>query len=257
MSSDLEIILLYAPAFLLVMFRVTGIFIFAPFFGSGLMPMRVKALLALVLSICVYPMIPPQPPPSLSLWTMAWAVGSELLIGLIIGYGASLPLVAMQSAGTLMGQQLGLGLARVFNPALNSQTDVVGRFFFLSALAVFMVFNGHHALIAVLVHSFAHVPLGGYVPGGELVWMMTGLLKSMLELAIRVAAPLLCLVFLESIAMGFIARTAPQFNLLSLGFPIRIIVGLILLIGLAAIMQQAFIEQMRHVLDALFTLFGA
>jgi len=256
MPGALEPILPHVPVFLLVFFRLTGIFIFGPVFGSSVLPVRVKVMLALVLAFCVYPIIPPQVPIELGWGAMAAAIATELLVGLIIGYGASLPLIAMQVGGLMMGHQLGLGLAQVFNPEFNEQTEVLSQFLFLMALAAFLLLNGHHAMLMALVNSFDSVPLGGYVPDGGLVFTITGMLTAMFELGLRVAAPLLCLVFLETIAMGFVARTVPQLNILSLGFPLRIILGLFLLVGLAAVMFESVAHMITQTIQTLLRMFG-
>jgi len=256
MPVSLQPILPHVPAFLLVMFRLAGIFMFAPMFGSNIIPIKVKALLSLVLAFCVYPLVPPQVPVELSMMTLPVTIGSEMLIGLVIGYGASLPLVAMQLGGLMMGQQLGLGFAQVLNPEFGENTDVFGQMLFLTALTIFIIMNGHHALLTTLVHSFGSVPLGGYMPGASVVQVMTGLLAAMFELAVRVAAPLLCLVFLETVAMGFIARTVPQLNILSLGFPLRIILGIMLVIALIVPMHEALVVSIRESLSVLYELFN-
>lgn len=256
MPDSIVYLLPHMSAFLLVVFRMAGIFMLAPMFGSNLLPVQVKALLSVVLAFCVYPILPAQPPIELSLMTLPITIGSEMLIGLIIGFGASLPLIAMQLGGLMMGQQLGLGFAQVLNPEFGENTDVFGQMLFLTALTVFILMNGHHALLTTLVHSFSSVPLGGYMPGADVLQVMTGLLASMFELAVRVAAPLLCLVFLETIAMGFIARTVPQLNILSLGFPLRIIMGLMLVIALIIPMHEALIISIRDTLSVLYKLFG-
>ncbi|MDH3582979.1 MAG: flagellar biosynthetic protein FliR [Phycisphaerae bacterium] len=256
MPDSLLPILPHLPAFLLVMFRLSGIFLLAPMFGSSLVPLRVKALLALTLSFCIYPMVPLQVPAVLSVESLAVAVGAELLIGLVIGLGATIPLVGAQVGAELMGQQLGLSLARVFNPDTDVETTVMSQMFFLLALAIFLVLDGHHALVSVLVLSFQSVPLGGFAPGGEVVTLLTGLLDAMLALAVKVAAPLLCLVFLETVAVGFIARTVPQINILSLGFPLRIILGLGLMVAMLAVVSEALADSMTHAVSALFAFFS-
>ena len=256
MPDSILYLLPHMTAFMLVVFRMAGIFMISPMFGSNLIPVRVKALLSVVLAFCVYPMLPPQPVVHLSLMTLPITLGSEMLIGLVIGFGASLPLIAMQLGGLMMGQQLGLGFAQVVNPEYGENTDVFGQMLFLTALTVFILLNGHHALLTTLVHSFSSVPLGGYMPGADVVQMITGLLAAMFELAVRVAAPLLCLVFLETVAMGFIARTVPQLNILSLGFPLRIIIGLMLVIALIVPMHEALVASIRDTLSIVYRMFG-
>lgn len=255
MPPTLEPILPHIPAFMLVLFRMSGVFIFAPMFSGAAIPARVKVLLALSLSVCIYPLIPPQMPVQLSVWGMAFAVGGEVLIGLVIGYAAMLPLLAMQMAGQLIGQQLGLGLAEVINPDFEDPSQVMGQLLLLIALVVFLLLDGHHAVLAALVHSFEHVPLAGYTPEGRMLSVVVGLLGAMFELAVRVAAPLLCLVFLETVALGFLARTVPQMNILSLGFPVRIVLGLGLMVVAVAAMGHAFADAIREAMRAVGTIF--
>lgn len=256
MPDSMTYLLPHMVAFMLVAFRMAGIFMLAPMFGSNLIPVQVKALLSVVLAFCVYPILPPQPAVHLTMMTLPVTIGSEMLIGLVIGFGASLPLIAMQLGGLMMGQQLGLGFAQVVNPEYGENTDVVGQMLFLAALTIFILMNGHHALLTTLVHSFSSVPLGGYMPGADVLQVMTGLLAAMFELGVRVAAPLLCLVFLETVAMGFIARTVPQLNILSLGFPLRIIIGFMLVIALIVPMHEALVISIRDTLRIMYQLFG-
>lgn len=254
MPATLEPILAHLPAFGLVLARMAGLFVIAPLFGSELVPARVKVLLAMSIGFCVYPLIPPQPV-QLTWGNAVFVAGGEVMIGLVIGFGAALPLIAMQTAGQLMGQQLGLGIAEVLDPGSDETSETLGRLLFLVALMIFLLMDGHHALLSVLIGSFRRVPLGGYAPDGEVLAIVIGLLTSMLELAVRVAAPLLCLVFLEAIALGFVARTVPQLNILTAGFPLRIILGLALIALAMGAMTDAFIGSMRQTLTALSRLF--
>ena len=262
MSVDLRPILDHLPAWLMVLFRISGIFIFAPLLGATTIPMRVKVFLALGLSLCVYPallqvgrgsepLIRAAMDSSMHLWALAAAVALELLIGLVIGYGASIPIMAAQVGGHVIDQQIGLGLAGVFNPELGEQSGVVGEFFFLTALAIFVMIGGHHAMLATLVGSFDRIPLGGFNDFHGIVVLACGLLTSMFDLAMRVAAPLLAVIFLETVAMGFVARTVPQMNIMSIGFALRIVLGLGVLIGTVGAQLPAVHDGIRRTLDTL------
>jgi len=257
MSPNLTHLLPHVPAFLLVMFRLMGLFMFGPVFGANVVPRRVKVMLALVLAFCIYPIIPPQAPVGLTLGNLAVAAGGEMLIGAIIGYLASLPLVAMQLAGVLIGHQLGLGLAQVFNPEFNEQTEVFSQFLFLAGLAAFLILDGHHAMIHALVVSFDNVPLGGYLPDASVVQAVVALLTAGFVLAVQVAAPLLAVIFLETLALGFVARTVPQLNILSLGFPLRIIVGFFMMAIITTLMFDALHAVMRDTFRQMIHLFAA
>ena len=247
MVVNFEPLISHLPVWLLVLFRLSGIFLFAPVFGSLFIPARVKVFLALGLSFCVYPMLltpgtaaaanlVPAIELGLSFWSLVGVVGAELGIGLVIGYGATLPLLGMQWGGRAIAQQMGLGLAEVLSPD-QEQSGILGQLFYLLALVVFLNLNGHHVLLRILVDSFSTIPLGGFRIDGHVIDLIVGLMTTMLHLAIRVAAPLVCLIFLETLATGFIARTVPQMNILSIGFSVRILLGVTLLI--AAISVQS------------------
>jgi len=247
----LEPLLNHLPAWLLVLFRLAGIFMFGPIFGSITIPMRIKVLLALGLSFCVYPMLlsPGSPAAAnvlpviengLSLWTVAMMVAMELLIGLIIGYGASLPLFGMQIGGYVVDQQMGLGIAGVFNPELGETTGIISEFYFMLAMTLFIIMGGHRVMLTSLVGSFGSVPLGGFTPSSEMLGLIIGLLNSMVQIAMRIAAPILCLIFLETVAMGFIMRTVPQLNILSIGFALRILAGTSLLVAAIVIEAEVY-----------------
>lgn len=251
----------------MVLFRLTGIFILAPVLGAATVIRQVKIFLVIGLSFCIYPILLTPGRPSatfltavidnqLSLWTLGAAVGLELLVGYVIGYCASLPIIGMQMGGQVIDQQMGLGIAGVFNPELQEQSGIVGEFFFLLAITIFVILGGHHAMLGVLVGSFDNVPLGGLSQFGQILDLVLGLLSTIFEMVVRIAAPLLCLVFLETVAMGFIARTVPQINILSVGFAIRILMGVVLMLAFVGIAGDIYIETLQWVLRRLTGFFA-
>ena len=266
MPINLEPLMQFLPGWLLVLFRITGIFLAAPVFSSTGIPRRVKVLLALGLSFCVYPMLHPvlwapggasaalltqMQGSGLSLPRMAGAVASELLIGLVIGLGASLPIAGMQLAGQVIDQQLGTGLGGLINPDQQTQTTAVSQTYYLMATMFFLALGGHRILVMTLLDSYHSTPLGGFRADGQVLTLTVGLLTAMFELALRVAAPVLGLVFLETVAMGFVARTVPQLNILSVGFPLRLILGMGLIAGAVTVQSGVFADAVRQNLAAL------
>jgi flagellar biosynthesis protein FliR len=249
MPDSIEPILAHLPAFVLVLSRMAGVFIFAPMLGSAAIPMRIKVLLAVAMSLSIYPLIAPQPAVAWTAAALLIAMAGELLIGLVIGFIAILPLIAMRMAGTLIGQQLGLDLAEIYHPGHGDRADVLAQFLFFTALVIFLLLDGHRALVGGLIGSFERLPVGGYVPGGSMLTVVVGMLGAMMELAVRVAAPVLCLVFVEAVTLGLVARTVPQLNILSAGFPLRIMLGVAMLVVAIAMMGHAFAGSMRQALD--------
>lgn len=218
----------HAPVFLATLARLAGLFIFAPVLGSPAIPPKVKVLLAVSLTAAVYPTLDlhTEVPLSWGLMELAPALATEALIGLSIGLIASMPLISVQMGGLLMGQQMGLGLANIYNPAIDSEADIAGQILFYMALGVFLALGGLDIMVGSVVTSFSRVPLGGFGAAEAPLAILVGLIASGFELAVRVAAPVLCIIFLETVAMGFIMKTVPQINILSFGFPIRIMMGL-------------------------------
>ncbi len=255
---DLTPILEHLPAWLLVLARLSGVFLLSPVLGSAMIPRQVKAFLVIGLSFCVYPVLMSPTLASstmlgayigteVSMWWLLPMMALELLLGYAIGYAAMLPLVGLQTGGAIIDQQMGLGLAGVYNPELGEQSTVTGEVLFMLGLVMFLIIGGHHALFAVMVSSFQHLPPGGLTGFTALVEMAVGLVTLMLDLSIKVAAPVLGLLFLESVAMGFIARTVPQMNILSVGFIVRIVLGLFITLG--AIGTIGFLAQEHLVMS--------
>jgi flagellar biosynthesis protein FliR len=196
------------------------------------------------------------PMPS-SLLELGSLVGFELLVGVAIGFLASLPLLATELGGMIVGQQLGLGFARVYNPAMESDADVIGQMLFYLALSVFIAVGGLEIIFSMLLNTFGNIPPGAFRISGDFMALAAGLLTSAFELAIRVAAPVLCLVFLESFALGFMNKTAPAFNILSLGFPIRIMLGTVALIAALGPIHEGVLDLTSDVLSAMTEFFSS
>jgi flagellar biosynthetic protein FliR len=254
--SQYEAILNHVPPAMLVIFRIGGLMIFAPVFGASVIPVRVKVFLALLIGAAVYPLLSAEsllgPTPALDLWTLVPLVGLELAIGLLVGYIATLPLLATQTGGLLMGQQMGLGFARFYNPGMDAQADIVGQMLFFMALAGFLLIGGHEAMMMAILRSFQYIPLGAFAVDLDVVGLLTGLLLAAFELALRVAAPVLALIFLQSLAMGYMAKTVPQLNILTLGFPIRILAGFAMVMLGLAVMNDVIMDGIDVALDRMF-----
>ncbi len=267
MATDIRPLLDHVPAWLMVLFRLTGIFILAPLFGSQTIPRQVKVYLVVALSFCVYPMLLDPGKPSAAMihhiidqklyfWLLIARVGLELAIGFGIGYLASLPLIGMQMGGHVMGQQMGMALARDVNPESGAESAVVGEFFFMLALAVFLIMGGHHAILATLVGSYDHVPLGAFQEFGSLLTVVVGMISTTFELALRISAPMVCLMFLQSFTLGFIARTVPQMNILSVGFAIRILAGASCMLMLFSTVSRTYSDVLMFCLRRIMGFFA-
>lgn len=244
------------PGYLLVLARVAGLFIFAPFFGSSAIPLRLRSALAMILALALYTMLADSFTPPADLPGLVVALFGELLIGFILGLGAALIFVGVRLAGLLIGQQIGIGLPDVLDPSLEGQDSILGRLFFLLCLVIFLLVGGHRALIGALVGSFSSVQPGTLTLISLPVPALTSLLSDAYLLAIRFAAPALVAVFLSTVAMSFIARTMPQFNMISVGFPVQISTAMLVLIISLGSACLVFRTGLADSLQTLARLFG-
>lgn len=216
--------------YILILFRVGGIMIFAPFFGSALIPNRLKIAFSMVLSLALVPVVAPELPAEFSI---AWVLGTsvaESAVGLFIGYAASLVFVGAQLAGMQIGQQMGTGIANIYNPLIEGQISLIGQFYFFFAIFIYLGIGGHHMLMTALVKSFDTLPPGWMALSGRTLDALITLFGHLFAVAFAVSAPMVLALFLTTVAMGFIARTVPQMNILIVGFPVRLIVGLTVMI---------------------------
>ncbi len=242
----------HVPAFLAVVSRLAGLFVFAPILSSSMLPAKVKAFLAIALGLAVYPTLnlSGNVPLRLDLLDLAPAMATEALIGVTVGLIAGLPLMAVQMGGMLMGQQMGMGLASVYNPATDTENESLGQLLFFLAMGVFLAMGGLDAMVKAMVVSFATVPVGGFTSGDSPLALVTGLVASGFELAVRVSAPALCILSAETVASGLLMKTAPQMNIMSFGFPLRITLGMGVMYASLGAMHEAAGEDVVGALSA-------
>jgi flagellar biosynthetic protein FliR len=193
-----------------------------------------------------------QVAPEISLAGLVPLVLSEMIIGAAMGFIAGLPIVSMDMAGVIMGHQMGMGLGRVYNPDLGADTDSLGQILTYVGLATFVALNGLDAMFLALIYTFAKVPIGTFAGGeGVPIDAMVGVLTSGTELALRVSAPILCIIFLLMIALGLIGKTMPQINIMSVGFTVKMFFGIAVLAGAMGIIQQVTAEEIERVLGSI------
>jgi flagellar biosynthetic protein FliR len=240
----------HVAPYLLVVVRLSGLFIFAPMLSSRMIPARVRAMLTVMFAAAIYPALPSslQTPPDADLFSLLPMVFTELLIGLSIGLIASLPLMGMELAGMIMGHQMGMSIARAYNPEADTDSEVLGQLSYYLGLGAFIAMGGIDGLYLCILRSFGRIPVGGLDVGKVPLDTFVGVLSSGFELALRVSAPVVCAIFLVMIAIGFVMKTMPQINVMSVGFAIKILCGLVALGAGVAVLDQVAGEEVGRVL---------
>jgi flagellar biosynthetic protein FliR len=248
---DLSHIALLLPAFAVVLMRISGIMFSAPLFSLSAIPVRVKVGLALVITLIVFPIVQPDmaAAPTTFLGT-AFAATGELLVGLTIGLAVNLLFTGLQLAAQTISQQMGFGLARVLNPTMDEETDILEQFYLLVGTVLLLALNGHHLILSGVLDSFKAMPPMTVTMQPEMLETLRGLLSGCYVMALKIAAPVLVVFMLVSVVMGFIGKTVPQINILVVGFPLRVTIGLAALIPTFGATLVVFSDSYRDTVDA-------
>ncbi len=243
----------FVQHFVLVVFRVTALMVFAPLFGSGRVPRRVKVLFAIILAAGLAPIVPlPVNLPD-TVWQLAVGIGGEIMFGVAMGMALSLTFIAAQWAGEMMGQQMGFNMSEVFDPQFGTQSSMVGELYFMLTLVIFLVLNGHHAILLGIRDSFTHLPVLSVGIDANVLNLVIGLLTSATNLAIQLAAPMLLTMLVVDLSLGLVGKTMPQLNVMTAGMSLRSGVGIaVIIVGLG--LSSRVIEQ--NLADCVHSFYG-
>ena len=214
------------PSFAIVLSRVSGLAIAAPLIGSPALPRRIKVAFAFAVSIMIFPVVLPRTAPTIELSQLLVTLLGELAIGLTIGLAVDLVFLGARLAGLVIGQQAGLAFGQVVNPMLGGQSTLVGQVYYLVTLMLFLAIGGHRVMVRALLDTFTTIPPGSFRFTESHTAMLEQLLTQTFVVGLRLAAPAVTALFIASLTMGLIARTVPQLNILTIGFQIRVFIGL-------------------------------
>ncbi|MGE5559985.1 MAG: flagellar biosynthetic protein FliR [Chloroflexota bacterium] len=246
--------------YFLLFVRCAGLFSVAPVLGSRYVPTQVRIALAAALAFFLLPAtsVPagglPRQLPAYFL-----AVISETLIGLVIGWVATLIFSAAQLGGELLDMQMGFGMTNVIDPQFGVQVPLIGNFQYMLAAMVFLTINGHHLLIQALAASTKLIPVAGAGFTPDLTWFIVDGVQGLFITAIKIVAPAIGALFLTNVALGLIARSMPQMNVFVVGMPVHLAVGALTMavaMPLYVAMLQGAFDGLTRTLTGLLRLLG-
>lgn len=219
----------WLAAFLFPLARIMGLLGSAPFFANAAQPRRIRLVAGLVITIALVPALPQAPPISPGSWTGIAVLAQQILIGLLLGFSLRIAFTAIDLAGELIGMQMGLSFAVFYDPQNAGQTPVLAEFLSLLTTLIFLAMNGHLLTLSVLAESFhllpvAVSPIASGSLGAILAWSSTLFASGLL-----LALPLITALLIANLAMGVLARVAPQLNIFAVGFPVTLLSGFVVL----------------------------
>ncbi len=213
--------------FTLVLGRVGGVLLTAPLFSTPSIPLHIRGILAVAVSVMLMPLyIGSLSQPSETLVDMGLLLASEILVGLLLGFGVAVLMSGIHVAGQLISQLGGMSLADVFSPGMGGNVPVVGQLFYYVTMAVFVLVDGHRMILQALLDTFVAMPPGEALLGGSFVDALTITLTQAFILGIRAAAPVMGALLVSTLVLGLITRTLPQINIIAVGFSLNALLTL-------------------------------
>ncbi len=244
--------------FLVVLARVGGIVTFAPFWSHNAATTKVRVILAFALTLVLTPIITSKiPTPPDEIYAFSLILIGELLIGMVMGFVGKLVFAGFEIAAYLVGSQMGFALAGTIDPSTRAHTTALGTVAQMLGLMVLLGANGHHWFLAATVKSFSTTAPGSFVFSPELLEIFLRLSANALVVGVSLAAPALIVLLAVELALEFFGRTAPQFQVFILGFPIKIAVGLWLIGATILFMPNAFRDVLSNIFHGLNNVLGA
>lgn len=216
--------------FLLILFRVSGLFLAAPILSMRSMPQLTKIGLSFAIAFILFPFhssgfVVPENLIQFSVMGI-----QEVIIGLLLGFASNLLFVAIQMSGEYVSVQMGMSMSSVLDPISGTQVPTLGQVYFYFALLIFLGVNAHHSLILGINHSFDVVPLGQFMTSsGAMAERFILLGSEMFIMALIVCLPVMGTMIVTEIALGYMAKVMPQMNIFMIGLPLKIGVGMIAL----------------------------
>ena len=213
--------------FILVLARVTPLFIVAPLFSSALIPNRVKGLIAVGISIGLTPIaMHGQHVPGDSV-RIAELVIEGLLVGLAFAFALSILLAAIESAGSVIDVVSGFSYGTLINPMNGEQSAVISRLYSLLGTMIFLIIGGDGWTIRGLGRSFELVPLTDAPRITSLIGGVEQVFSTIFTAALEIAAPVIAALLITDVAFGVVSRVVPQLNVFAVGFPTKVAVALL------------------------------
>lgn len=213
--------------FLLVFTRVSALFVASPIFSLRAVPRRVMAGLAALITFALIPIVSPRvvgtPADPL---TLVSGMAVEASIGLCLGFFARMIFAAFEIAGQFIDIQIGFSIMTLLNPLSDQHSAVIGQFLYQAGTALFLLAGGHLFLIGAVAGSYSVVPPAAAHFAGNASSVVTSVAGQMFVLSLKIALPAAAILLIVDVAFAIIARTMPQLNVLLVGTPAKIIVGL-------------------------------
>jgi flagellar biosynthetic protein FliR len=249
---DISMLPTLAAAFMLVFARVGTMVMLLPGFGETNLPVQIRLGIALGLTLILLPLHRSAYHVDLeSLAPMLVLLVHEIVIGLILGATGRVTISALEVAGSVIAQQLGLGFVTAIDPTQGQPGALIGNFLTILGLTLLFATDTHHLVIAALNDSYSLFEPGQLVPSGDVASLAATAFATAFKIGIQLSAPFLVFGLVFNIGLGLLARLMPQMQVYFVGVPLSILAGFLVLVAVIATMMGTFIDYFGGVMHQL------
>jgi len=239
----------YVISFILLFVRISFLLAFLPLFSNMSIPMVVKATFALYLTFIFYFSVEPPHLPN-SWFALIIAIFSEMIFSLFVGLFLNIVVYTIMYAGEQISLMMGFSMATLFDYQSGISMPMISQFLSFMAIMMLFAFDGHHMMLMFIHKSLISLPLGGFIMSDDQMQYILKAFKNLFVMGLTISFPILALSLLGDIIFGMLMKTMPQFNLLVIGYPIKIGVGLVVLIavlsGMMLLFKREFFLAFQH-----------
>ena len=253
MTVNISLLPSLAAVFLLMFARLGTMAMLMPGLGERGIPVRVRLVVALLLTLVLMPLYRDAYTVTLDAGfaPLLGVLIQEVLIGAVLGLTARLALSALLVAGTAIAYQLGLGFSMAVDPTQDQQSVMVSNFLAILGVALIFATDMHHLAIGALDESYNLFKPGMVLPSGDVAELMVTTVSGAFRVGIQLAAPFLVFGILFNVGLGVLARLMPQLHVFFLGLPASIMIGFAILLALVGVLMGTFLEYLGEVLSQL------
>jgi len=222
-------ILGWVKLFIWPLMRISAMFVALPVFSIRAVPARVRLILSVAITFVIMPLLPPLPGTDMFSYAGGMVAIQQLMIGLLSGFIMQLVFAAIVFAGQGIAYGMGLGFASMIDPQSGQQVPVVAQLYVITGTLIFLALDGHLLLIKMLLDSFTSLPIGMSGVEKTDIWTIIAWSSRLFAGGLLLAMPVIISLLLVNISFGVATRAAPQLNIFSVGFPVTLMLGILLI----------------------------
>lgn len=236
--------------------RTVPALFFNPFLGGQLVSTRIKMGTAMAFTIILLPLLTKIDVPVPQGVPFFFLMIKEVVIGVTLGFITSVVFLAFGAAGRLVDTQRGANMAESMVYQLKERASVFGNFYVQVAIVVFLILDGHHLFISAFLRSFEILPVWQFPnfsgPGEPIVTDLARLTADLFTIAIQLGAPAVITLFVTDVSFGIINRASPQINVFNLSQPVKMFLGIVMIV----IVLRILVDQLQVWMGSMLTFLG-